>query len=57
MALSSTNITSGTYQTSYQGGNHDFFVASLPISGAATTWGKRYFGGSDDETNMMGLNV
>ena len=54
--LSSVNITSGAYSTTYNGGSHDFFVASLPVSGAATTWGT-YFGGSGDETNMMGLNI
>ncbi|HWB62568.1 MAG TPA: SBBP repeat-containing protein, partial [Chitinophagales bacterium] len=54
--LGSVNVTSGTLQTSYAGGSHDFFVASLPVSGAATTWGT-YVGGSGNEVNMMGLNV
>ncbi len=54
-SLANSNITSGAYQTTYQGST-DFFVASLPIGGASTTWGT-YFGGSDYESNMMGLNL
>ena len=38
------------------GGSGDFFVASLPATGAATNWGT-YYGGSAQEYNMMGLNV
>ncbi|MBX2903476.1 MAG: tandem-95 repeat protein [Chitinophagales bacterium] len=53
--LANVNITAGAYQTAYQG-NTDFFVASLPIAGNATTWGT-YFGGNSTEVNMMGLNL
>jgi hypothetical protein len=55
-AMASTNITAGAYQTTYGGSTADFYVASIPVSGATTTWGT-YFGGSGNEVNMMGLNV
>jgi hypothetical protein len=54
-ALSNVNTTAGAYRQSYIGST-DFFVASLPIGGNATTWGT-YFGGSGTEVNMMGLNL
>lgn len=55
-ALSSANITAGAVQTTYGTGTADFYVASIPYTGATTTWGT-YFGGSGNESNMMGLNV
>ena len=55
-ALSNVNTTSGSFAQGYLGGTADFFVASLPIAGNATTWGT-YFGGNGDEVNMMGLNL
>ena len=54
-AANNINISGGT-DTVPEHGARDFFIASIPISGAATTWG-RYFGGSRVEDNMMGLNV
>ncbi len=44
-----------TTSTAY-GGSGDFVIASLPASGAATNWGT-YYGGNQQEYNMMGLNV
>ncbi len=55
-ALSNVNTTAGAYAQSYLGGTADFFIASLPINGSATTWGT-YFGGNNNEVNMMGLNL
>jgi hypothetical protein len=55
-ALASGNITAGALQTTYGTGTADFYVASIPYTGASTTWGT-YFGGSGNESNMMGLNV
>jgi len=48
----SYNITT----TTAYGGGGDFFVASVPATGAATNWGT-YYGGKASEYNMMGLNV
>ncbi len=55
-SLASANIIAGSYDVTYNGGASDFFVCALPVSAASTTWGT-YFGGSVDETNMMGLNL
>ena len=49
--LSAINVTTSSLHP-----NNDFFVASIPVTGASTTWGT-YFGGTYAETNMMGLNV
>ena len=57
--LSTSNLPTATYQTTYPGGGQDFYIASLPIGGNAnTTWGT-YFGGNGTNTadNMMGLNI
>lgn len=56
--LASGNISATAYQPTYPGGGEDFYVASLPVSGASTNWGT-YFGGTGSNTsdNMMGLNV
>jgi hypothetical protein len=55
-SLSSINTTAGSYHPAYFGGSSDFFVCELPLSAATTTWGT-YFGGSLEETNLMGLNL
>ncbi len=53
--LSAANLINA-YDNSYNGGTNDLFVASVPVTGASTTWGT-YFGGNADESNMMGLNL
>lgn len=54
--LATANITSGAFQTTHGGGTADFYVASIPYTGASTTWGT-YYGGNGNESNMMGLNL
>lgn len=54
--LAASNLIPGSYDLTYNGGTNDLFIASVPVSGASTTWGT-YFGGSADEVNMMGLNL
>ncbi|HOY49618.1 MAG TPA: hypothetical protein PK281_09505, partial [Flavobacteriales bacterium] len=53
---SPSNIpASGSYDNSYNSGDHDFFVASMDTN--QTFVNSSYIGGSLDEVNMMGLNV
>lgn len=47
------NITTAA---TYGGGGADYFIASVPATGGATNWGT-YYGGNQQEYNMMGLNV
>ncbi len=54
--LAAANITSGVVQATYGGGLYDLFLAKIPTRGNTTTWGT-YYGGSDEETNLMGLNL
>src|SRR4029079_13150640 len=52
---SSDESVSGVYDNTYNGGERDFFVASMDTDqnfNAST-----YLGGNSDEVNMMGLNV
>ena len=54
--LNSANISaSGVYQSAYGGGTNDFFAALMDT---AQNFSKgTYLGGSNNEVNMMGLNV
>lgn len=52
--LAAANITAGAWQSTYGGGNFDFFAARLPLSLASTTVGT-YLGGSGNESNMTGI--
>jgi hypothetical protein len=54
--LGTNNIgASGRYDGSYNGGTNDFFVALMDT--AQTFVNSTYVGGSNNEVNMMGLNV
>ncbi len=52
--LNSANVTAGAYDTGHNG-NNDFYVGRMAID--QTFLGGTYVGGSNNEVNMMGLNV
>jgi hypothetical protein len=53
--LNASNLTSGAFDITYNGGTRDFFVSRMDT--AQTLIASTYVGGNNDEVNMMGLNV
>ena len=53
--LATSNVSSGSFDTSYNGGTNDLFVGRMAVN--QTFVAGTYVGGSNNEVNMMGLNV
>ncbi|MBK6883097.1 MAG: hypothetical protein IPH05_09180 [Flavobacteriales bacterium] len=53
--LATSNVSSGSFDTSYNGGTNDLFVGRMAVD--QTFVAGTYVGGSNNEVNMMGLNV